>query len=66
MFVGVLGWILFGLIAGYVASTLANSRRDGLQYLEPSGRRARSSSSSGSLARHPTLGLASIDFTMLR
>lgn len=32
MFVGVLGWILFGLIAGYVASTLANRRREGLAF----------------------------------
>jgi uncharacterized membrane protein YeaQ/YmgE (transglycosylase-associated protein family) len=32
MVVGVLGWIVFGLIAGYVASTLANKRRERLTF----------------------------------
>jgi uncharacterized membrane protein YeaQ/YmgE (transglycosylase-associated protein family) len=32
MIAGAIGWIVLGLIAGYVASTLANRRREGLAF----------------------------------
>jgi uncharacterized membrane protein YeaQ/YmgE (transglycosylase-associated protein family) len=32
MVMGVIGWIVLGLIAGYIASTLANKRREGLAF----------------------------------
>ena len=31
MVMGVIGWILLGLIAGYIASTLVNQRGEGLR-----------------------------------
>ena len=30
MFTGVIGWIVLGLVAGYIASTLVNRRGEGL------------------------------------
>ena len=30
MFTGIIGWIVLGLVAGYVASTLVNRRGEGL------------------------------------
>ena len=32
MIAGAIGWIVLGLIVGYVASTLANRRREGLAF----------------------------------
>ena len=32
MVMGVLGWIVLGLIAGYIASTLVNKRGEGLPF----------------------------------
>lgn len=32
MVMGVIAWIVFGLIAGYMASTLTNRRDDGLRF----------------------------------
>ena len=32
MVMGVLGWIVLGLIAGYIASTLVNKRGEGLAF----------------------------------
>lgn len=32
MVIGVIGWIVLGLIAGYVASTLVNNRGEGLPF----------------------------------
>jgi uncharacterized membrane protein YeaQ/YmgE (transglycosylase-associated protein family) len=94
MVMGVIGWIVLGLIAGYIASTLVNkrgeglafdillgivgaviggwifnaagaNRRDGLQSLEPPGRGGRGGGIPGSLACHPSLGLARMNFTTL-
>ena len=32
MVMGVIGWIVLGLIAGYIASTLVNKRGEGLAF----------------------------------
>lgn len=32
MVMGILGWIVLGLVAGYVASTLVNNRGEGLPF----------------------------------
>jgi uncharacterized membrane protein YeaQ/YmgE (transglycosylase-associated protein family) len=32
MVMGVIGWIVLGLIAGYIASTLVNKRGEGLPF----------------------------------